>query len=298
MKKKTDPALLLAFLAAVFYALNVPFSKLLLDKIAPSMLAGLLYLGAGAGVGIMSLCRHPAERRLPPEEREKPLTREDLPYVVGMILLDIAAPVLLMYGIKLGTASSATLLGNFEIVATALIALLLFREKISGKLWIAILLITASGIILSFEGQDSLKLSIGSLLVILATLCWGLENNCTRSISGKSTYSIVTVKGLCSGTGSLIVGKILGESFPLTFYIIPALILGFVAYGLSIFTYVRAQRTLGAARTGACYAVAPFIGAFLSFVIHREPLTAGYFIALIIMIAGTVLVVLDTLKSE
>jgi drug/metabolite transporter (DMT)-like permease len=214
-----------------------------------------------------------------------------------MVLLDIIAPILLMLGVKLGTSANASLLGNFEIVATTIIALLIFKEKVSRKLWTAIGFITLSSIILSFSGEDSFSFSVGSLLVLGATACWGLENNCTRSISEKSTYQIVTIKGFGSGIGSLIVAMTLGESLPEIRYILPAVLLGFVAYGLSIFTYIRAQKTLGAAKTSAFYAVAPFIGALLSFVFLRESLTTAYIIALVIMIIGTVFVVSDTLVS-
>ena len=137
-----------------------------------------------------------------------------------------------------------------------------------------------------------------SLLVLGATACWGLENNCTRSISGKSTYQIVIIKGICSGTGSLVTAFIIGERLPEVRYILPALALGFVAYGLSIFTYIRAQKTLGAAKTGAYYAAAPFIGAFLSFALLREPVTASYFAALLVMISGVTLAAVDTLIDE
>lgn len=281
-----------ALAAAVFYALNVPCSKLLLERIAPTYMAAFLYLGAGLGVGIMYLFHHKHE--LPAERLEK----KDLPYTVGMVLLDIIAPILLMLGVKLGTSANASLLGNFEIVATTLIALFIFKEKVSGKLWAAIGLITLSSIILSFGGEGSLTFSFGSLLVLGATSCWGLENNCTRSISDKSTYQIVTIKGFGSGTGSLIVAVIIGEKLSDIKYILPALLLGFVAYGLSIFTYIRAQKTLGAAKTSTYYAVAPFIGAFLSFMILHESLTIAYLIALALMITGTVFVVSDTLKQK
>lgn len=284
-------AIVYAIAAAVFYALNVPCSKMLLDKVAPTYMAAFLYLGAGIGVGIMYLFHHNSEE---PGER---LEKKDMPYTVGMVLLDIIAPILLMLGVKLGTSANASLLGNFEIVATTLIALLIFNEKISKKLWAAIGLITLSSIILSFGGKGSFTFSVGSLLVLGATVCWGLENNCTRSISDKSTYQIVTIKGFGSGTGSLIVALIIGEQLPDIKFILPAVLLGYVAYGLSIFTYIRAQKTLGAAKTSAYYAIAPFIGAFLSFVILKDSLTAAYIIALTVMIVGTVFVVSDTLEQ-
>lgn len=285
--KKTKP-LIYALLAAAFYAINVPMSKLLLNHIEPTTMAALLYLGAGIGIGIMSLGK---------KEKSDRLTRNDLPFVIGMIVLDIAAPIFLMLGINYGSSSNASLLGNFEIVATTVIALVLFQETVSKRLWMAIALITVSSILLSFDGADSFKFSYGSLFVLLATICWGFENNCTRNISSKNTYEIVVLKGIFSGLGSLIIALIRRESMPGFLYIALAMILGFVAYGLSIFLYVRAQNTLGAAKTSACYAVAPFIGAFLSFVFLRESLTGMYLIAFVFMIAGTVLVVADTLMQ-
>ncbi len=283
---------LYALLAAVFYAVNTPFSKVLLANVSPTFMAAFLYLGAGAGVGIMYIFHFKKE------DRSERLTKKDLPYTLGMIVLDIAAPILLMLGIKYGSAANASLLGNFEIAATTLIALVIFHETVSKRLWAAIALISLSSIILSLEGADSFRFSYGSLFVLSAAVCWGLENNCTRNISGKSTYEIVVLKGLCSGGGSMLVALVLREPFPAVGYITAAMLLGFVAYGLSIFMYIRAQRSLGAAKTSAYYAAAPFVGAFISFVMLGEPLTLSYFTALLIMAAGTALVVADTVIRQ
>lgn len=281
-----------ALMAAVFYAINVPFSKILLLYISPVFMAGLLYLGAGIGIGTVYLFRKNNE------SKDVRLCKKDLPYTIGMVLLDVFAPILLMLGIKYGSSSNASLLGNFEIVATSLIALFIFKEKISWRLWLAILFITAASIILSFENCEGFDFSMGSLFVIGATICWGLENNCTRKISDKSTYQIVTIKGLCSGLGSVIVSVITGEINFTAKYIPFAMLLGFVAYGLSVFTYVRAQRNLGAAKTSAFYAVAPFIGAFLAFVLLNENLSARFLFALFVMILGTGVVVYDSLLNS
>ena len=252
-------------------------------------MAALLYLGAGIGIGIVSLINK--------KDREKSerLSKKDFPFVIGMIVLDIAAPIFLMLGISYGTSANASLLGNFEIVATTVIALFIFKEAVTKRLWLAIALITLSSILLSFEGVGSFQFSYGSLFVLLATICWGFENNCTRNISSKSTYEIVVLKGIFSGFGSLAIALIKRETMPGALYIAAALLLGFVAYGLSILLYVRAQNVLGAAKTSAYYAVAPFVGAFLSFVFLREQLLWMYLLALIVMIAGSVLVVTDTL---
>ncbi len=290
--KSKHISIIFALLAAAFYAINTPISKLLLNNVPATFMAAFLYLGAGVGVGIMYLFhRHN-------EDKAEHLTKKDLPYTIGMIVLDILAPIFLMLGIKYGTAANASLLGNFEIVATTLIACLVFREAVSKRLWAAIGMITLSSILLSFEGAGSFQFSYGSVFVLLATACWGLENNCTRSISDKSTYEIVVLKGIFSGGGAFVIALISGEKLPEIRYVLPAMLLGFVAYGLSIFLYIRAQRDLGAAKTSAYYAVAPFVGAFLSFVILGEKLTGIYFAALIIMIAGTVFVVKDTVTAK
>ena len=288
MEQNKLKAIMFAFLAAVFYAINVPISKVLLQYVGPTTMAALLYLGAGIGIGMMSLFNK--------KDREKAesLTKAELPYIVGMIVLDIAAPIFLMLGISYGSSANASLLGNFEIVATTVIALILFKEAVTKRLWVAIGLITLSSILLSFEGTDSFHFSYGSLLVIMATVCWGLENNCTRELSSKSTYQIVMLKGLCSGLGALVIALIKRESFPGIGYIAIALALGFVAYGLSIFMYVRAQNVLGAAKTSAYYAVNPLIGALLAFVFLSESLSWMYVIALIVMVIGSALVVVDT----
>lgn len=283
-------AIIYALLAAVFYAVSVPMSKILLRTVGPTMMAAFLYLGAGIGVGAMSLASR--------EEKSARLDRKDLPYVIGMILLDIAAPVFLMMGISYGSSSNASLLGNFEIAATTVIALMIFKEAVSIRLWMAIGLITLSSILLSLEGAGSFRFSVGSLFVILATICWGFENNCTRKISSKSTYEIVVLKGVFSGLGAFAIALARHESLPHLSSILPAMLLGFIAYGLSIFLYVRAQNVLGAAKTSAYYAVSPFVGAFLSFAVLKDQLTGLYLIALLIMIAGTSLVVADTLISR
>ena len=135
-----------------------------------------------------------------------------------------------------------------------------FREKIGKQLWVAIGLITLSSILLTIEDASSFQFSTGSLFVLLACVCWGFENNCTRCLSHSDPLEIVIVKGLCSGIGSVIIGLTIGESLPGIRDILLILLLGFVAYGLSIYFYVYAQRDLGAAKTSAYYAVAPFIG--------------------------------------
>ncbi len=274
-----------ALLAAALYAISSPVSKALLDDVPPTMMAALLYLGAGLGMLLLGLVRRWAGLG----ESERRLTRSDLPYTVGMIALDIAAPICLMAGLASTTSANASLLNNFEIVVTSLIALLVFGEAISRRLWLAIGLITLSSLILSFEDASSLSFSSGSLLVLAACVCWGFENNCTRMMSQSDPLEIVVLKGFGSGLGSLAIAFAAGESIPAPPYVLGALLLGFLAYGLSIFFYVYAQRQLGAAKTSAYYAIAPFIGAGLSLVLFRTWPEPAFWVALAIMAAGAYL---------
>ncbi len=294
MISKQKKAIFFALLAAVLYAINSPFSKLLLDKIPAKMMAAFLYLGAGIGLFIIGMIQRAAGRR----EKELPLTKKELPYTIGMVVLDIAAPIFLMIGLTMTTAANASLLNNFEIVATSIIALVIFKETISKRLWLAIVLVTVSSIILSFEDMSSLSFSLGSIFVLLACVCWGFENNCTRMLSSKNPLEIVVIKGFGSGIGSLVIAFVTGESLPSLIFIFCALLLGFVAYGLSIYFYIYAQRDLGAAKTSAYYAAAPFVGAGLSLIIFHEIPSVTYIVALLIMLAGTYFASSDTSKSE
>jgi drug/metabolite transporter (DMT)-like permease len=278
-------AVFMAILAAILYGISAPISKLLLAQLPSTLMAALLYLGAGCGmlvVNVMHRIRHK-------ERTEAEITSKEIPYVISMILLDIVAPILLMLGLKLTTSANAALLNNFEIVATSLIALMIFKEAIGKRMWLAIILITISSAVLSLEGLSSMSFSPGSFLILLACVCWGFENNCTRKLSMKDPRQIVVIKGIGSGSGALLLSLLSRQFSQNIQYIIYALLLGFIAYGLSIYYYVLAQRELGAARTSAYYAAAPFIGVVSSWIIFHEGITSTFLIALCIMILGTFL---------
>ena len=282
MKKTKNAGILLAILAAALYAVNSPFSKLLLDYMPPTLMAGFLYIGAGLGMGVIALIR----KARGTQGAEEKITKSDLPYTLAMIVLDIAAPIFLLLGLSYTSAANASLLNNFEIVATALIALMIFKEKISPRLWAGIIFVTAACALLSFEDISSLDFSMGSLFILLACVCWGIENNCTRKLSEKDPLHIVLLKGIFSGLGSVIIGLCIGERITVLWSLLATLAVGFIAYGLSIFFYVYAQRLLGAARTSAYYAVSPFIGAILSMLIFRNLPPYTYFISLGLMALG------------
>lgn len=279
-----------AILAAALYAINVPLSKIILNYIEPTMMASFLYIGAGVGAFIYGL----VEKSVNKEIKREPLTKKELPYTVLMVVLDIAAPIFLMFGITMTNSSSVSLLNNFEIVATSLIALLVFKEFISKRLWLAIGLVTVASMILSFEGKSSFVFNKGSFFVLCACLCWGFENNCTKRISNKSSIEIVVIKGIFSGLGSLIVALVVGEQIPPIHWILCIMALGFVAYGLSIHFYIMAQKDLGAAKTSAYYSIAPFLGVLFGIVFLNESLTMRFYIALGIMIISTYIMAKDT----
>ncbi|OHE42391.1 MAG: hypothetical protein A2Y16_02695 [Tenericutes bacterium GWF2_57_13] len=278
---KTPLHVLYAILAAALYALAAPLSKLLLANLEPTMLAGLLYAGAGIGMAVVGIFRRPAVRKAALR-----FEKSDRIYLVLMVALDVAAPILLLFGLRLTSAANASLLNNFEIVATSLFAFFAFREKISKRVWVGIALVTVASVLLSFSEEGALSFAPGSLLILAAATCWGLENNCTRMLSTKDPLSVVVVKGLGSGAVSLLIAYLTGGFSTDLPRILAALFLGFVAYGLSIFLYVTAQSKLGAAKTSAYYAVAPFIGAGLSLVLFRTIPGTLFLIALVILVAG------------
>ncbi len=284
---KNNYAILLALIAALLFGINAPLSKILLLSISPMLLASLLYLGAGLGMLILYLFKQK-------KDKEASLNKNDSIWVILMIILDIIAPFFLLYGLKIISAANASLLFNFEMVATSIVALLIFKEAIGKRIWIAISLITVSSILLTFNFNIKFELdfSLGAILVLLACITWGFENNITRNISHKNPYQIVILKGFGSGIGALLVFLItktntINVNIILILY---ALLLGFISYGLSIFFYIKAQRFLGASRTSSLYAAAPFLGVIISFILFNESLTISFVIALVIMIIGVYLI--------
>ena len=287
-------ATIFAILATALYAINIPLSKILLKDVQATMMAAFLYLGAGMGMAIYSLLNKAIAR----EQKKEALTKKELPYTVAMVVLDIIAPILLMFGISKTNSANVSLLNNFEIVATSLIALVIFKEVISKKLWLAIGLVTIASVILSFEGDGAFVFNNGSLFVLGASICWGFENNCTKMISNKSSEEIVIIKGCFSGLGSFIVALILGETIPSLKWILVVLLLGFVAYGLSINFYIMAQKELGAAKTSAYYSIAPFLGVAFSLILLRERPAFQFYLALAIMVASTLIIAKDTIQLQ
>ncbi|AKK05881.1 DMT(drug/metabolite transporter) superfamily permease [Corynebacterium mustelae] len=299
-------ATLCAVLAAAFYAVSVPMSKLFIADVRPAMLAAFLYLGAGVGMTLSVFVPWMFIRSSRQSSRVEVTTgtghssweKQDLPFVLAMIALDIAAPILLMFGVSLTTSATVSLLNNFEIVATSVIAFVAFKEEVSRRLWLAIASVTVSSIILSVESDANFSLNYGAIFVLAACVCWGVENNCTTRLSSKSPQQLVIIKGMFSGLGCFVVAKILAEEVPNIGIVAGAMFVGFVGYGLSITFYIFAQRNLGAAKTSAYYAIAPFLGVAFSMIILGEIPNSQFWLALLIMVCATYLMVKDSIELQ
>ncbi len=287
MKSSNLPFILQALLAAIFFGASAPIAKLLLGDIAPIFLAAFLYLGSGTGIALVKLTQHVRAKDV-----EAGIKRADLPWLAGAIISGgIIAPIVLMVSLQNTPASTASLLLNFEGVATTVIAMLAFKEAIGRRAWTAIITVTVASILLSTNFGSSWGMTVGAFGVVLACTLWGVDNNFTRNISGKDPLAIVAWKGLVAGTFSFFLAWFLGNPFPSLTNILGTLILGFVSYGLSTMLFIRAMRGLGAARTSALYGTAPLAGVVLSIIIFGEFPSFLFIIAAILMIGGALLLI-------
>ncbi|MCL5020554.1 MAG: DMT family transporter [Bacteroidetes bacterium] len=259
--KKT--AIIYILISTLLFGASAPLAKLLLGAIQPVMLAALLYLGSGFGLLIYKLILHAFGRKA---GREAGMKRGDFPWLIGSVLAGgVGAPVVLMFSLKSTPASTASLLLNFEGVATALIAGFAFHEAIGKRIWLAVALITTASIILSLNVTGSWGFSIGSLGILGACFLWGIDNNFTRNISLKNPLDIVIVKGIAAGSFSFVLALTVGNRLPGFHATLFSLALGLLSYGLSIVFFILAMRDLGSARTSAYFASAPFIGMAISY---------------------------------
>ncbi len=228
----------------------------------------------------------------PSQQLEAGIRKADIKWLAGAIISGgVMAPIVLMVSLQNTPASTASLLLNFEGVGTTLIALLFFKEAISRRAWMAILVITLASIFLSTNFSEGFGVSLGALGVVLACVLWGLDNNLTRNISGKDPLVIVAWKGLVAGAFSFFLAFILGNSPPSFTSIALTMGLGFISYGMSTILFILSMRGLGAARTSAFYGTAPLAGVLLSIFIFRESPSISYIIAGLLMISGALLLI-------
>lgn len=274
-----------AFLAAVSFGASTPFAKTLVGAIPPVMLAALLYLGSGIGL-LAWFCL----RALGPASRQAAsarLSRADSPWLAGAILSGgIAGPVLLMLGLSRTPASAASLLLNMEGVLTSMLAWFVFRENFDRRIFTGMLLIVAGGIVLGWEQRPEFGVPWGALAIVAACLCWAIDNNLTRKISASDAVQIAGIKGLVAGLVNLGIALSLHDSLPALGAMLSAAVIGFCGYGLSLVFFVLALRSLGAARTGAYFSAAPFVGAAISLLMLQEAPGSGFWVASLLMAAG------------
>jgi drug/metabolite transporter (DMT)-like permease len=277
------PGVPLALTSAVLFGATPPLSKLLLAEISPLLLAGLLYLGAGVGLGIVMALRGLSGA---PRSEEAAISRANLPWLAAAIVAGgVVAPVLLMSGLARTTASSGALLLNLEGLATMTIAWVVFRENVDRRLLVGAAAILAGAVVLSWTGEG-LSLDLGGVLVAGACLAWGIDNNLTRKVSAADPVRITVWKGLVAGSVNVGLALTGGVAMPSLGRSALAGALGFFAVGVSLVLFIRALRHLGSARTGAYFSLAPFIGALLSVVVLGEELTAKLGLAAVLMAVG------------
>lgn len=286
-----------ALVAAFFFGLSAPFSKLLLSSVSPAVLAGLLYLGSFTGLVFVSLFRRIAA---PMSSREAPLRGRDYLYLAGSILAGgIAAPLFLLFGLDLTEASSASLLLNIEGILTVLFAALIFREHVGKRIWgSAAIMLAASSVLTYAPASGGLPVRHGSLLVLASALMWALDNNLTRELSHRNPYVIATVKGLAAGVTNLAIAFALGAALPSLYSLSGALAVGALSYGASIVLFIYALRNIGTSRTSTYFGAAPFIGVTVSIILIGERLTPQIVAASALMLAGLWLILKENHDHE
>lgn len=275
-----------ALLAAALFGASTPFAKTLVGQVAPVTLAGLLYLGSGTGLLFWYLVRR-LVRRGTPQADTASLKKADLPWLAGAVVSGgIAGPLLLMLGLTLTPASSASLLLNMEGVLTAVLAWFVFQESFDRRIFAGMVLIVVAGVLLSWQERPVFGVPWGSLSIVGACLCWAIDNNLTRKISASDAVQIAGIKGLVAGSVNLMLALALGYSLPNGMTMLFAAAVGLCGYGISLVMFVLALRHLGTARTGAYFSAAPFVGAAISLAMLKEIPEPGFWLAAVLMGAG------------
>ncbi len=256
-----------------------PFVSRLIGDASPQVLAGLLYLGSGFVLGSSLIVR--------PARREAPLTRREFPSLAGAITFGgCLAPLLLLIGLRTTPAATASLLLNLEVVFTALVAWLVFHEGFDRRVGIGLALILAGGVVASWSAEGGVGVTVGAIAVIGACACWAIDNNLTQRVSAKDPRQIAAAKGIVAGGVNLAIGLSVGGDLPNAGPMVGAIGIGVVGYGLSLMLFVHALRSLGSARTGTYFAVAPFVGVVVAIVVFGETLAGRVLPAAALMVAG------------
>jgi drug/metabolite transporter (DMT)-like permease len=290
MGSKIIRPIVFALASAVLFGISAPLAKILLNEVDPVMLAGLLYLGAFVGLSLYSIGSKIF--RTKKSEISESLGKKDIPYLAGAVIFGgIIGPITLMVGLSFVSGFVASLLLNMEVVATVLIALIIFKENSGPRLWIALFVITLGGILLSWNPNLSNYHFIGSILIVIAMISWGIDNNLTRQISDKSPIQITIIKGIIGGSTAFGLALLIGARITLGPYLLYGLILGTFSVGLSLIFFIKALSGLGSSRTGMIFSIAPFIGAGLAIFLLRDQLYWYMLPATFLMVIGVLLLV-------
>ncbi|MCL4368836.1 MAG: DMT family transporter [Actinobacteria bacterium] len=288
---------LLAIAAALAFALSVPVSKLLLRDTSQLAVAGLLYLGAGLALTLYRLVsratRHRGNTQV--QMADMGVTERDASdwawLAAATLCGAVAAPLILLWGLKMTPGATASLLLSFEAVFTALWAAGLFKEHVAAQVWWAVLAVTAGGVLLGLEGGGNWGVSLGALAVVGGCALWGLDNNLTRNIATLEPSRVAQLKSLAAGAVNLLLLLAVGGSLPRWPEVLFALVVGGLSYGVSLVLFVQALRYLGSARTSAYFGAGPFFAAAISLAIARSYPTLPLLAAAVLMLVGTVLMI-------
>lgn len=273
-----------ALAAAALFGVSTPLAKILLGQLEPILLAALLYLGSGFGLATWLVLRRLLFKQ---KSRETSLALADLPWLASAILSGgVAGPILLLIGLRLTPASSASLLLNLEGVFTAVLAWFVFKENVDRRIAMGMAAIIAGGLLLSWSGKPEVGIPWGPIAIAGACLAWAIDNNLTRNVSSGDPIQIAAAKGLVAGTVNLIIALSVGTAIPRSMAIGEAGLVGFLSYGVSLALFVLALRHIGTARTGAYFSAAPFVGATLSILALRDSITIYFVAAAALMMLG------------
>jgi drug/metabolite transporter (DMT)-like permease len=280
-------AMIQSILAAILFGASAPFAKLLVGKMEPIPLAALMYLGGGVGLLLLRVLRLLCGRAADAEAR---ISKTDMPWLIGALLAGgVGAPIILMFSLRNTPAATASLLLNFEGVATVLIAAAIFKEAMGRRVWLATFCVSGASVLLSLDLSGEWGVSLGAIGVLVACALWGIDNNFTCNISAKDPVVIVIFKGIGAGLFSLALAFSFSTPMPSPLLILFAMLLGFFSYGLSIVLFILSMRSLGAGRTSALFGTAPFIGVVISFLVFQESPDLVFMVSFSIMVLGAVL---------
>jgi len=282
-------AIVILVLAAILRAFYVPLTSIMILDSEPLMIAAFMSLGSmlfGVGTKIFG-------RKAEKKNDNQHLTRKDTPFFVILILAMLFSTIFTFIGLSMASASSASLVKCFILVATALIAMIFLKEKISRRLWIAIMLITLGCITIASGSIETIFVSPGLIFVFIACILIGVVRCCQKKLAQKNTGTIIMTSEFVVFAGCFILALILGERLPNIETILIAMLLGCLIYGLASFLFIRAARILDASRCAAVISLAPVLSAGLSLLIFQEQPSLTFYISLLLLIPGFVLIFWD-----